>query len=47
MVAFRVLRGGRRVKSRLTNPDFRKADSSLLKDLLGRILWDNGRKKVG
>jgi len=40
MVEFRILSGGRRVKSRLPILDFRRADFGLLKDLLGRVLGD-------
>ena len=37
MVEFRILRGGRRAKSRITTLGFRRADFSLFRDLLGRI----------
>jgi len=40
MVEFRILRAGRRVKSKLTTMDFRRADYGLFKDLLRSILWD-------
>ncbi|KAK4826285.1 hypothetical protein QYF61_007132 [Mycteria americana] len=40
MVEFRILMGGRRLKSKLTTLDFRRADFGLFKDLLGRVPWD-------
>jgi len=40
MVEFRTLRAGRRVKSRLTTLDFRRADFGLFKYLLRRVPWD-------
>jgi len=40
MVEFKILRAERRVRSKLTTLDFRRADSGLLRDLLGRIPWD-------
>ncbi|GAB0204060.1 protein Hook 3-like [Grus japonensis] len=40
MVEFRILRAGRRVKSKLTTLDFRRADFGLFRDLLGRVPWD-------
>ncbi|KAK4823788.1 hypothetical protein QYF61_006510 [Mycteria americana] len=47
MVDFRILRGRRRVKSKLTILDFRRADFGLFKDLylLGRVLWDRPREE--
>ncbi|KAK4825248.1 hypothetical protein QYF61_025647 [Mycteria americana] len=43
MVHFRILRGGSRAKSEVTTLDVRRADFSLFKDLLGRVL-DTVRK---
>lgn len=40
MVESRILRAGRRVKSKLTTLEFRKVDFVLFKSVLGRILWD-------
>ncbi|GAB0204525.1 mitochondrial enolase superfamily member 1 [Grus japonensis] len=40
MVEFRILRAARRVCSKLTTLDFRRADFGLFRDLLGRIPWD-------
>jgi len=40
MVEFKILRAGRRVCSKLSTLDFRRADFGLLWDLLGRTLWD-------
>ncbi|GAB0189140.1 mitochondrial enolase superfamily member 1 [Grus japonensis] len=39
MVEFRILCGRSRAVSRVTTPDFRKANFGLFKDLLGRIPW--------
>ena len=52
MVEFRIPRGGRRVKRKLTSLDLRRADSSLFRDLLGSVPWDKalegrGPKKAG
>ena len=52
MVEFRILRAGRRLKSKLTALDFRRADSGLFRDLLGRAPWDQalegrGAQKAG
>ncbi|GAB0177047.1 mitochondrial enolase superfamily member 1 [Grus japonensis] len=40
MVEFRILRAARRAHSKLTILHFRRADSGLFRDLLGRIPWD-------
>ncbi|GAB0178004.1 hypothetical protein GRJ2_000265700 [Grus japonensis] len=40
MMEFKMLRAARRAHSKLTTLDFRKADFSLFRDLLGRIPWD-------
>lgn len=39
IMEFRILKAGRRVKSKLTTLDFWRADFGLCKDLLGRIPW--------
>lgn len=44
---FRIPSAGRQVKSNFTTLDFRRADSALLKDLLGRGLWDKALKERG
>jgi len=38
IVEFKMLRAARRVHSKLTTLDFRRADLSLFRDLLGRVL---------
>ncbi|GAB0205586.1 hypothetical protein GRJ2_003024200 [Grus japonensis] len=40
MVEFKILRAVRRVHSKLTTLDFRRADFGLFRDLLGRVPWD-------
>ncbi|PKU28468.1 glycerol kinase [Limosa lapponica baueri] len=40
MLEFKILRASRRVRSKLTTFDFRRADIGLLKDLLGRVTWE-------
>ncbi|GAB0179147.1 hypothetical protein GRJ2_000380000 [Grus japonensis] len=47
MVEFKILRAVRRVHSKLTTLDFRRADFGLFRDLLGRIPWDKARKEDG
>lgn len=37
MVEFGILKGGRRVASKLTTLDFRRAESGIIKDLVGRV----------
>ncbi|GAB0204681.1 hypothetical protein GRJ2_002933700 [Grus japonensis] len=44
MVEFRILRTAR---SKLTTPDFRRADLGLFRDLLGRIPWDKALEGRG
>ena len=39
MVKFRILTGRKKVKSKLTILDFKRADFSFFKDPLGRVLW--------
>ncbi|GAB0181465.1 triadin [Grus japonensis] len=39
-VEFKILRAARRVHSKLTTLDFRRADFGLFRDLLGRVPWD-------
>ena len=48
VVEFRILRAGRRVKSKLTTLDFRIVDFDSFKDLLRRVQWDKalGGKRV-
>lgn len=36
MVEFRIIRGGRKAKSRITTHSFRRADFGLFRDLLGK-----------
>ncbi|PKU29819.1 rna-directed dna polymerase from mobile element jockey-like [Limosa lapponica baueri] len=40
MVELRILRGGNKANGRITTPNFRRADFSLCRDLLGRIPWE-------
>ncbi|GAB0178198.1 mitochondrial enolase superfamily member 1 [Grus japonensis] len=47
MVEFRILRAVRRVRSKLTTLDFRRADSGLFRDLLGRKPWDKAPEGRG
>ncbi|GAB0176269.1 mitochondrial enolase superfamily member 1 [Grus japonensis] len=47
MVEFRILRAARRVHSKLTTLDFRRADFGLFRDLLGRIPWDKALQGRG
>ncbi|GAB0193807.1 hypothetical protein GRJ2_001846000 [Grus japonensis] len=39
MVEFKILRAARRVDSKLTTLDLRRADFGLFRDLLGRVPW--------
>ncbi|GAB0190901.1 hypothetical protein GRJ2_001555400 [Grus japonensis] len=45
MVELRILRGGSRIKGRLTTLDFGRADFGLFKDLLRRVPWDKDLEK--
>ena len=47
MVEFRMLKGGRRIKSKLTALGFRRADFGLFKGMLGRVPWDGRPRKAG
>ncbi|GAB0207656.1 mitochondrial enolase superfamily member 1 [Grus japonensis] len=47
MVEFRILRAARRVCSKLTTLEFRRADFGLFRDLLGRIPWDKALEGRG
>jgi len=47
MVEFRMLRGGRRVKIKLTTLTFRRADFGCFKYLLGRVPWDKDLEERG
>jgi len=40
MVEFKILRAVRRVHSKLSTLDFRRADFGLFRGLLGRVPWD-------
>jgi len=44
MVEFKILRGARRVQSKLTTLDFRRADFGLFRNLLGRVPWDKAQE---
>ncbi|MCQ4078456.1 hypothetical protein FK519_27115 [Klebsiella pneumoniae] len=47
MVEFKILRAARRVHSKLTTLDFRRADFGLFRDLLGRVPWDKALEGRG
>ncbi|PKU34027.1 glycerol kinase [Limosa lapponica baueri] len=47
MVEFMILRAVRRVPTKLTTLDFRRADFGLLRDLLGRVPWDKALEGRG
>ena len=47
VVAFRILRGGSRTKSRTLAVDFRRIDFHLLRDLCGRIPQDTVLERRG
>ncbi|KAK4817455.1 hypothetical protein QYF61_015610 [Mycteria americana] len=47
MVEFKILRAPRRVHSKLTTLDFRRADFGLFRDLLGRVPWDKALEGRG
>ncbi|GAB0190272.1 hypothetical protein GRJ2_001492500 [Grus japonensis] len=47
MVEFKILRTARRMHSKLTTLDFRRADFGLFGDLLGRIPWDKALEGRG
>ncbi|GAB0209349.1 hypothetical protein GRJ2_003400600 [Grus japonensis] len=47
MVEFKILRAARRVHSKLTTLDFRRADFGLSRDLLGRVPWDKAPEGRG
>ena len=46
-VEFKILRAARRVHSKLTTLDFRRADFGLLRDLLGEVTWDKALEGRG
>ncbi|GAB0179998.1 mitochondrial enolase superfamily member 1 [Grus japonensis] len=47
VVEFKILRAVRRAHSKLATLDFRRADSGLFRDLLGRVPWDKALKGRG
>jgi len=47
IVEFKIPRAERRVHSKLASLNFRRADFGLLRDLLGRILWDKALEGRG
>jgi len=47
IVVFRILRATRRVHSKLTTLDFRRAGFGLFRDLLGRVPWDKALEGRG
>ncbi|GAB0185298.1 hypothetical protein GRJ2_000995100 [Grus japonensis] len=47
MVELKILRAVRRVHSKLTTLDFRRADFGLLRDLLGGVPWDKALEGRG
>ena len=44
---FKSHRAARRVHSKITTLDFRRADFGLFRDLLGRVPWDKALKGRG
>ena len=40
MLAFKILRMSKRVHSKLATLDLRRTDFDLLRELLGRVMWD-------
>lgn len=47
MISFRILRGGSKVVSRTTALDFRRADTTLSRDLFIRTSWDVALERRG
>ena len=47
IVEFKMLRAARRVHSKLTTLDFRRADFDLFRDLLSRVPWDKALEERG
>jgi len=47
MVEFQILRAERRVHSKLTALDFRRADFGLFRDLPSRVPWDKVLEAIG
>jgi len=47
MVEFDMVRAARRVHSKLTTLDFRRADFDLFRDLLSRVPWDKALEERG
>jgi len=47
MVEFKILRTMRRAHSKLSTLDFRRADSGLFRDLLGKVAWDKALERRG
>ncbi|CAM5145932.1 unnamed protein product [Eretmochelys imbricata] len=47
MVEFRILTQGRKESSRIRTLDFRKADFDSLRELMGRIPWENNMRGKG
>jgi len=44
-VEFGIPKGERRVESKLTALDFRRAEFGIVKDLVGGVLWDKDKKE--
>jgi len=47
MVELKILRAARRVHSKLTTLEFRRADFGLCRDLLGKVPWDEALEGRG
>ena len=47
MVEFKILRVSKRVHSKLAALDFRRADFSLIRELPGRVTWENALEGRG
>ena len=47
IVEFKIVRAARRMHSKLTTLDFRRADFGLFSNLLGRVAWDTALEGRG
>lgn len=47
MVALKILRAARKAHSKLTNPDLRRPDFGIFKDLPGKIPWYKALEERG
>lgn len=47
MVEFRILRGGKKINSRITTLDLERAEFGVFRNLLGKVSWNVVLKKRG